>query len=186
MVNGTLKEHTTVLFKFKKPSRFYMMWPKDKIEAIYAEGKYSNKMVIHGGLLLKFVSIAVKPEAALKYNRHTIKEADLGHIIEIIEANYRKAVGDRDATIVFEKEEQLDGRPTWRIKAILPPDRDYYGHLIYINIDKKLDLPIKMSVYGWNNELLEEYYYEDLKLNVGLKEEDFDVNNAAYSFKIGY
>lgn len=186
LVSGVLKEHTTVFFKFKKPSRFYMKWPKDEIEAIYSEGKYDNKMVIHGGLLFKFISIGVKPEAALKYNRHTIKEADIGHILKIIETNYRKSKTDTEAKIIFEGEEILDNKNTWRFKAIFPTDKDYYGHVIFLNIDKKLYLPIKITVYGWNMELLEEYYYEDLKVNIGLNEEDFDVNNDKYVFNLGY
>lgn len=32
-------------------------------------------------------------------------------------------------------------------------------------------------------ELLAQYYYEDLTVNVGLTEEDFDVNSAQYRFK---
>ena len=185
-VNGVLKKHTTVLFKFKKPSRYYMKWEKDKIEAIYAEGKYNNKMVIHGGLLFKFISIAVKPEAALKYNRHTIIDADIGHILNIFETNYRMASADKDATIAFEKEEMLDGRNTWQFKAVFPAGKSYYGHTIYINIDQILHLPIKIAVFGWNMELLEQYYYENLKIDVGLTEDDFDATNKKYLFKVGY
>ncbi len=183
VVNGTLKEHSDVLFQYKKPSRFYMKWLKYKLEAIYAEGKYDNKMVIHGGLLFKFLSIAVDPEKARKYSRHTLPEADIGHILELIETNYRKAEADKDASMVFEQDEMLDQRTTWLFKAVFPADRDYYGHIIHINIDKELHLPIKIKVQGWKDELLEEYYYEDLKVNVGLTEEDFDVNNKKYKFK---
>jgi hypothetical protein len=186
LVRGVLKEHTTVLFKFKKPGRYYMKWEKDKIEAIYAEGKYKNNMVIHGGLLFKFVSIAVKPEAALKYNRHTIREADIGHVLTLFETNYNKALKNKDAAIVLEEEEVLDGRSTWRFKAVFPEGRDYYGHIVYIHIDKELSLPIKIAAYGWKGELLEQYYYENLKVNVGLTEDEFDVNNAKYLFKLGY
>lgn len=186
LVNGAFKEHTTVQFKFMKPSRFYMKWPKDKLEAIYADGKYGNKMVIHGGLLFKFMSIAVKPEAALKYNRHTIRESDIGHVLEIVEQNYEKAKLDKEAVIAFDGEEQLSGGPAWRFKAVFPDGRGYYGNIVYFHIDKKLSLPVKITVYGWRNELLEEYYYEDLKVNTGLTEKDFDVNNSQYAFKVGY
>lgn len=168
VVNGTLEEHSAVLFQYKKPSRFYMKWSEYKIEAIYAEGKYDNKMVIHGGLLYDFVSIAVAPSVALRYSRHTLPEADLGHILKLMETNYRKAIIDKDASITLEREEKLGNNMTWCIKAIFPADRDYYGHIIHINIDKKLYLPVKISVLGWKNELLEEYYYENLKVNVGL------------------
>jgi hypothetical protein len=186
LVNGELIEHESVIFKYKKPRRYYMKWPKDKIEAIYAEGKYKDKMVIHGGLLFKFISIAVKPEAALKYNRHTMREADIGHILTVMESNYRRSLANKDANVTIEKEELLGKRNTWRIKAVFPPGKDYYGHIVFINIDKELVLPIKIEAYGWKQELLEEYYYEDLQLNVGLTEEDFDPNNKQYSFKLGY
>ncbi len=184
--DGTLKEHSAVIFRFKKPSRYYMKWKDGEIEAIYADGKYNNKMVIHGGLLFKFISIAVKPEAALKYNRHTIIEADIGHILKIFETNYEMARTDKDAAIAFEKEELLDSRSTWRFKAVFPAGKDYYGHVIYINIDKDLHLPLKIIVHGWNMELIEQYYYEDLKIDVGLTEEDFDVTNKKYLFRLGY
>jgi len=186
LVKGELKEHSSVIFKYKRPSRYYMKWPKDKIEAIYAEGKYSNKMVIHGGLLFKFVSIAVKPEAALKYNRHTMPEADIGRILSIMEANYQRSLANKDADVTIEREELLGERKTWRIKAVFPPDKGYYGHIVNLNIDKELVLPIRIEVFGWKQELLEKYYYEDLQLNVGLTEEDFDPQNKQYSFKVGY
>lgn len=186
LVGDRLKEHTTVLFKFKKPARYYMHWPGQKIEAIYAAGRYDNKMVIHGGLLYNFVSIAVAPEAALRYNRHTLLEADIGHIIDIMEKNYQMAVADPDALIRFDGEEQLGGRKTWRIKAEFPPNRGYYGHDILLHLDQEHHLPIKITVHGWQQELLEAYYYENLRINTGLGEEDFDVNNASYAFTIGY
>lgn len=185
-VDGELKEHESVIFKYKRPQRFYMKWPKDGIEAIYAEGKYGNKMVIHGGLLFRFVSIAVRPEAALKYNRHTMLEADIGHILKVMEFNYHRSLQNKDADITVEGEELLGDRKTWRVKAVFPPDRGYYGHIVNLNIDKELVLPVRIEVYGWKQELLESYYYENLRLNVGLTEEDFDPQNKRYSFRVGY
>lgn len=183
VVNGSLKEHSDVIFKFMKPLRFYMKWPVRGIEAIYAEGKYDNEMKIHGELLYKNFNVGVSLETALKYSRHTIREADIGHILDIMHTNYRKGAADKDAAFVLDADERLDARETWRFKATLPPDKDYYGHVIFLNIDKELYLPVKLVVYGWDMELLEQYYYEDMKVNVGLTEEDFDVNNADYSFK---
>lgn len=186
LVNGELKDHETVVFKYKRPRRFYMQWPKEKIEAIYVEGRYDNKMVIHGGLLFRFLSIAVKPEAALKYSRHTMPEADIGHIIGLMETNYRRALENKDASMEIVGEEPVKGRRTWRITAEFPPNKGYYGHIVHLNIDRELLLPVRIEVYGWNQELLEEYYYEDLKLNTGLTEDDFDVKNKKYFFTVGY
>lgn len=131
-------------------------------------------------------SFAVKPEAALKYNRHTILEADIGHILAHFEENYEMARTDPEAAIIQEGEGMLDGRSTWRFKGVFPEGRNYYGHIVHIHIDKELYLPIKIKVYGWREELLEEYYYKDLKVNVGLLEDDFDIDNSRYLFKLGY
>jgi hypothetical protein len=46
-------------------------------------------------------------------------------------------------------------------------------------------LPIRITVHGWEDELLEMYHYTELALNVGLTEEDFDVDNDSYLFKFG-
>jgi len=60
--------------------------------------------------------------------------------------------------------------------------------LAQIFIDLDLLLPLKYASFGWPKseggalELLEEYTYMDLKLNVGLGEKDFDTKNPAYRF----
>ncbi len=183
--NGKIHEHTTVFFKFMKPGRFYMHWPNDWIEAIYAEGRYDNKMMIEGGKLFSFLSMGVDPARALKYNRHTIKEAGIGHVLELIGENYRQVQSDHDASIVFEKEDVVGGRPTWRYQGTFPTGHGYYGHTIHLDFDQQSHLPVRIEVLGWQNEFLEAYAFTDLKLNVGLGEADFDVNNPAYHFGKG-
>jgi hypothetical protein len=57
-----------------------------------------------------------------------------------------------------------------------------------ISIDKELNLPIRFEAYDWPARpgheplLMEEYTYSNLRLNVGLKERDFDPNNTQYSY----
>ena len=154
-----------------------MLQRRDRVDGVLKE---------HSPVFFKFVSVAVKPEAALKYNRHTILEADIGHILAHFEENYEMARTDPEAAIMQEGEGMLDGRSTWRFKGVFPEGRNYYGHIVHIHIDKELYLPIKIKVYGWREELLEEYYYKDLKVNVGLSEDDFDIDNSRYLFKLGY
>ena len=186
--NGTYKEQRNILMKARKPNQYYMKWTEgeaSEFEVIYVEGKYNNKLMVHGGWLLRFFTIGLDPKGYLvmRENRHTIYEADIGRILALFEENCRKASSDREAEIVLEKEEMLDGRKTWRYKAVFPPGKGYYGHLIYVNLDQALYLPIKITVYGWKMELLEDYYFADLKLNSGLTETDFDIKNPAYKFK---
>ncbi len=49
-------------------------------------------------------------------------------------------------------------------------------------------MPIRYEQYDWSGvagdrpELVEQYTYLDLKLNVGLTDADFDKRNPSYSF----
>jgi hypothetical protein len=183
--DGAIRDHSTVFFKFRKPGHYYMKWPGDWFELIYAEGRHDNKMVIHGGKLFRFASIKVDPALALKYNRHTIKEAGLGYVLDLILANYQKARDDREVNIAFESENRVGDRPTWRFKGIFPPGRGYYGHIVLLDFDQQLNLPVRIEVHGWQDEFLEAYSYSDLKLNAGLEEADFDIHNTRYHFNEG-
>jgi hypothetical protein len=185
LLDDKIKDHTTVVFKYKRSARHYMRWPGDWIEAIYAEGKYDDKMVIHGGHLFDFARVAVDPAEALKYNRHTIKEAGVGYVLDLMTKNYRQALTDHDATIVVDGEGAVDERPTWHLSGEFPPGRGYYGHRVYVDVDKASALPVKIEVRGWKDEFLEMYTYTKLKLNIGLTEEDFDINNPNYKFGAG-
>ena len=59
---------------------------------------------------------------------------------------------------------------------------------VQLYIDRELGLPIRFEAYDWPEtanappELVEEYSYSDLKLNVGLGDIDFDVSNEDYAF----
>ena len=175
-INGSVKVQPDIRFKFMKPGSYSMRWDGDLIEkSVYVAGKNDNDMLVRGAGIFSFIRLAVDPDLALKYGRHTIIEADIGRILRIFEQTYDKARNDPDATIHYEREESVDGRQTWRYRVILPPGRGYYGHLININIDQALYLPIRIEVFGWNNEFLELYSYSDLTPNTGLSDADFDI-----------
>jgi Protein of unknown function (DUF1571) len=59
---------------------------------------------------------------------------------------------------------------------------------VRVYIDQETGLPIRFEAYDWPKhhraqpELSEEYSYMQLKLNVGLRDIDFDVTNSQYSF----
>lgn len=43
-------------------------------------------------------------------------------------------------------------------------------------------MPIKIQIFDWSNRLVECYGFEDLKLNPGLTDRDFDPKNPKYQF----
>jgi len=186
-IGGKLKEQKNIVYKFKKPFSIYMKWTEgtnNGSEALFVRGKYDNKMVVHLGGIFKFIKVSIDPNGnmAMKNNRHPITEAHLGVTLEMIEQNYRNSRQNNEGSITYSEEEQLDGRTTMLFKAVMPDGKGFYGHIMYINIDKELLLPVRTAVYDWQNNLMEMYYYKDLKINVGLTEKDFDTHNRDYGF----
>ncbi len=50
----------------------------------------------------------------------------------------------------------------------------YYGHRTLLWIDDELRLPLKLEIYDEQNRLYEKYEHSALKVNVGLREGDFN------------
>lgn len=187
LIGEKIREQRNIIFKYKKPLSFYMKWTEGSekgTEAIYVYGKYKNKLVVHIGGYLKFINVSVDPKGrlAMRNNRHSILESHMGHIIQLMQKNYKTALINNELKISFEGNELFDEKNTLLYKAIFPENKNYYGHIILINIDEELSLPVRIRVYGWKKELMEWYEYTKLKVDTGLSEIDFDIENPAYGF----
>ena len=189
LVNGELLPEETVSLKFKKPFKVYMKWVKEphkNREAMYVRGMYDNKVVGHEGGLISFVTLHMAPtgSTAMKGNRHPITDVGIGRLMEIVSTNVRRAVSAGELTLSSKGEEELYGRKVRRYDAELPREKDkgYYARRIRLWVDAGLGLPIRIEVYGWNEELLESYGYRDLKINPGLTDAEFDEKYKGYDF----
>ena len=75
------------------------------------------------------------------------------------------------------------------IETVHPSRQPHFlFHMVRLYVDHEHGLPIRFEAYDWPlkpgaaPELVEEYTYLDLRLNVGLGEHDFDPRNRSYSF----
>ncbi len=186
-IRDEIVERKNMVFKFRKPASFYMKMTEgeDKdTELIYVDGRYDNNVEIHLGGFWGFLRVAVDPRGklALKNHRHPLTDADIGHILDVILANYRRGRDDPQARITYEGIARVDGREAVHARAVFPAGRGYYGRTVDVYIDREMLLPVLLRVHGWNDELLEEYRYENVRVNVGLTERDFDIKNPEYRF----
>ena len=188
-VNGKLKEEETIFLKFKKPFKVYMKWIKDPYkgrEVLYVEGWNENRIKIREAGLLGMVTLNLDPNSslAIKGNRHAITESGLGHLVRLIGENVRESAETGELGFIEYGQETVYGCKTQKIELIFPKDkaRGYYCCRAIINIDVEKKLPLKLQIYDCNNILIENYGYENLKLNVGLTDTDFDPKNPEYKF----
>lgn len=162
-------------------------------EVIYVEGSNNGKMIAHeGGTAGRFLpSVWIAPDGVLAMRGQRYPITDIGIetlLVKLIEKGER----DRkrgECEVKFYNNAKISGRACTCIEVTHPHPRPYFDfHIARIYIDNQLQVPIRYAAYQWPTKeggkpvLDEEYTYLDMRLNVGLTDDDFDPKNSDYNF----
>jgi Protein of unknown function (DUF1571) len=175
----------SVYLKFKQPAQGR--------EAIYIAGRNGGKLLAHDVGLNKLLAgtLQLEPTSAraMEECRHPITEAGIGSLLDTLAKRWAVELNPDESKIQFTSDMLVGKERCSMIESIHPQRRPHFMYYkVRVFIDDELGLPIRFEAYEWpkrpqlDPELAEEYTYTELKLNVGLKEIDFDVANSAYSF----
>ena len=188
-VDGKLLPEERSQLKFKKPFMVHMRWigeVKKGQECLYVKGRYQDKLVAHGSGLVGSSTLKLDPNGkrAMKKRRHPITETGIGNLLKLLRQDHELAARHAEGRVVDRGKDELSGRELRVLECNLPADkrREYYCHRAVVGFDTELVLPVSVSIYDGEHRLLEQYRYQDLKLNVGLTDKDFDEDNRAYDF----
>jgi hypothetical protein len=159
-------------------------------EVIYVAGRNDGKFQVHlTGFQQLLGTVALKPDdpLALTDNRHPITETGVQNLVDrLIEVGEQDMKhGDCEVRVT---RVPVQGHEAICIEVDHPQRQPYFlYHRARIYIDEARKLPVRFEAYDWPDatgqpQLLEEYTYLDLKLNVGLTDLDFDTENPAYGY----
>jgi len=173
-------ERNTVL-RFKKPKSIYLRITEGKnkgVVTVYIEGENEGKMLVRPKGILGILKLKLDPEGdrAMENSRHSIRDAGIGHILQLVEDNYEKWKSTGRGAITYLGVQDLPEGRFHVVKAVFPKGEGYYGQVIDIRFDSDSFLPVKIRVVDWEDRLVEEYEYTDIKLNLDLTEEDFTLS----------
>ena len=206
-VNGTLGEHEFMFTKvrnrkhengvIKVPFSVYMTFLKPTSvkgrEVLYVEGANSGNIVAHEGgfkgRLLPTMNLDPHGMIAMQGQRYPITDFGFENlVVKLIEKGER----DRkhgECKVDFHTGAAIGGRSCKVLVVTHPIPRPYFDfHVAEIFIDDELNIPIRYAAYEWPTEeggekqLLEEYTYRDIKINLNLTNADFDSTNKSYNF----
>jgi outer membrane lipoprotein-sorting protein len=189
-VNGKLLPKETVFMKFRKPFSVYMKWigePRRNQEVLFVSGWNNNKLLAHKGSFPD-LTVALDPRGSLAMtdNRHPITDVDIGTTINLIVKDVRRAEQHPEdgCRMVDHGVAQVFGANSRCVEAVMPARKDsgYYAHRAMVCVNLPTGLPNKVTIWDYNNELVEDYGYQNVKTNVGLAAKDFDRNNPDYDF----
>ena len=177
------------------PFSVYMKFLKPKEvagrEVIWVKGENEGKLIAHEAGILGIKRFHLDPDGwvAMKGNRYPIYEAGIENlVVKLIE----KAERDRKmgmCQVNYVDGAKINGRDCTLIEVTHPVRKaplDFHKAKVYI--DKEYNIPIRYAAYDWPTteggkpQLIEEYTYIKVQLNVGLQNEDFNPDNPAYQY----
>ena len=187
VVDDQVVQPLSVYLSFVKPAAI-----KGR-EVLYVEGRNNGNLVAHeGGFKGKFLPTVNLPPTgtlAMRGQRYPMTEIGLENLLVKLIERGEQARKLPDVQSEIQPGVKLNNRPC-RVLTVTQPTRRpellFYKAKVYM--DQELDLPVRYIAYDWPKgnsgklEVIEEYNYLNLKLNVGLTDADFDPYNDSYNF----
>jgi outer membrane lipoprotein-sorting protein len=189
-VKGTLLPVETILLKFRKPFSVYLRWTAGDFagrEVLFVRGWNDDKVRAHQGSFPD-VTVNLQPDAALamRGNRHPITDLGFGEVIDKVVRGARLSELRPQDNVVYvdHGESTVYGVRARCIESIAPVKKfsPYYAHRAKICIDQKTKMPVRITIWDDEDKLVEDYGFENIRLNVGLTDLDFDPANSNYNF----
>lgn len=189
-IDGQLEPEQAMLLKFQRPFKVYMRWVEGRAvgrEGLYVAGENDGKfLVADPSGLAKFFTARLDPQdpRIRAKTRHTVTDLGIGRLLEIVGESLRPSARSGALRVVDHGVGQVAGRPARQIEGILPGNlrATHYGQRVHLSFDEATRLPLRVMVYDWESQLLEDYTYTKLVTNPGLTAADFDPRNPAYNF----
>jgi len=160
-------------------------------EVIWVEDRNDGKMIAHEGGLLGVVRLELDPLGllAMKGNRYPIHEIGIERLLEKLCEVGESDRAQGECEVTLDRGAEVDGVPCTRIEIRHPRRREHFAfHVAEICIDEARLVPLRFASWDWPDDpeeppiLVEDYVYEDLRLNPGLTDADFDPGNPDYDF----
>lgn len=194
--------------KSNSPMKVYLRFDSpDAIkgrEVIWIENENEGKMLVReAGMIGGMMTVPLPPDSflAMRGQRYPITEIGLTRLLEKL---IERGGEDRDSNDVkvFKTEGYpYDGRELTLLEIIRsrPSGREGDFSRAELVLDRQRNVVVSFRSFGWPDSsaseanlaagdlaeapLIESYRYLDLKLNVGLSDEDFSTSNPDYTFK---
>ncbi|MCB9795615.1 MAG: DUF1571 domain-containing protein [Alphaproteobacteria bacterium] len=187
-MNGPQVIHMKYL---RAPTSIYMRWqtPTPGREVLWVQGQNDGDMWISASRMLPTLSLDPRGSVAMEGSRNAIMDSSLHRIYGIIAKDTETVRAH--PTWVPEVEDlgasTLYGQAVRCFKTFTPKDKDptLYAYRTDLCFSEASKLPLRIQAYDKVNgtvRLVEDYGYEDMRVNVGLSATDFSDENPKYSF----
>ena len=189
-VDGALRPREEVLVKFQRPGRLYMRWlagPARGRQLLLVRGRDGDRALVYEpGVLSGRFTFVMEPDhrRALRESRYPITDVGLGPLIDRVVQNVQRAQREGVLTLVdhgYTTDRQAR-RVEMRIEGADPRGQRFDAHRADLTIDVATGLIVGVTIFDWNDRMVGDYAYRQLRLDAPLTATDFDPQNPDYRF----
>ena len=163
-------------------------------EAIYVDGRNNNQAFVHMvGFRHRLIgTLSLDPLGAemMSGNKYPMTSAGFVKLLDKVTKMYEVEGAFPETQVQIFTGAKVDGRSCTCVEVSHPVRRpEFFFALTRIFYDDELNLPIRWEAYDWPQRpgteppLSEEYTFRDVRVNVGLTDRDFDIENDQYGYK---
>jgi hypothetical protein len=190
MRNGTLSGEQVAEMKVRSnPGGVYVRFARPDtiagMEIAYTGARKNQKMRYRPAGIdgaKGFKTVDLDDAKFLAENRHPVTEWTMAALIERVSAATAREKTLNNPVEVYASDYQFAGRNVTRYEILTRrPHAFRYAHRMLVYVDKETKLPVRFEAYDQPKsgatvgDLLEAYSFSDVKLNVGLGENSFDL-----------
>lgn len=195
LVGGQMVVQTMDMKFREKPFSVYFRYRSGQEqgrEVLFVAGRNNNNLLVkETGIKAVAGTIPLRPNdpKVMAENRYPITKVGISNILETAFEIWEVEKKFGEVDVKFYPNAKLGEVACQTFEIIHPqPRKEFKYHISRLYFDKKTKLPIRAERFSWPRNpgdkppLMEEYTYNNLKLNVGLKDVDFDTRNPNYGF----
>jgi hypothetical protein len=190
-VAGVWLDRQVMAVKHRLPDDFYVKWSGDVNagrEVLYSPASNNGKLLVNVSAFVPNISVSTTGSTAMEDNRHSIPDLSAVRVARRIVSDVARVRAATWAPTVQELgPRRVHGEASRCYHAVSRKDLDpgLYGYESELCFSTRTKLPVSIrtwDVEGGTLELVEQYSWQDLQLNPGLTDADFQPDHEGYGF----
>jgi hypothetical protein len=183
---GTLGEEEKIYLRFDKPWKIFMGWlntSKAGLQVVYERGRHDGKLAIHKpGLIFGLVPVIFleqdSPWVREGSESYDIEDAGIGTFLFDFTRAVTRGAREKKLNVSWE-----EGAADVRFPGS-EKDDDFFAYRVLVSFDENTQLPVRMELFDWQNQLTGIYRYEQLKIDTPSDSPEFKKQINYHLFKI--
>lgn len=191
-VDSALQPQQLMAVKWRRPRDVYLRWVGDihaGREVLYSPGANGGLVFVSVGSMVPTLTLEPTSSVLMRGQRHGLSDVGPSFPVKMVMADLGRATANPDhpARAIDLGLRTVVGEQARCFHAYLPRhlDPQYYAEEAEICVGTRLHLPVSFKVWEQAEgrlQLVEDFAFEGMRVNVGLTDADFTPEHPDYGF----